>query len=333
MKMLMGMIPLAALALTAYARPSADSGPGPQDSFRQNRGSRIAFTRLRETRDGNFRTDAEIWVMNGDGSDKTRLTVNFRDDLGADWSPDGRTIAFHGAEWNEDGLTLKSLAQIFLIDAESFAETPFVTDQGEPVIGRFPSWSPNGQKIAFDTREQNIFVINRDGSDLEQLTYPNPSFGGSTRPDWSPDGRQIAFVRVIAATKTQMRNTQIWVMNADGSDPVLLMDRANEPDWSPNGQRIVFSSSRDGNTEVYVMNADGTDPRRLTNYSGADFDPNWSPDGRMIAFQRTIERDTAPRRLNQVFVVSADGGESMPLTDLPSENGHPAWSRGHAVKR
>lgn len=326
MKLLMGIIPFIALALTAYARPSADGGQVAEHSFRQNRGSRIAFTRLRETPAGNFRTDAEIWVMNGDGSDKTRLTVNFRDDLGADWSPDGRTIAFHGAEWNDDGLTLKSRAQIFLVDAENFAETPLVTDQGKPVFGRFPSWSPNGQKIAFDTREQNIFVINRDGSDLEQLTFPNPNFRGSTRPDWSPDGRKLAFVRNLGAG-----HTQIWVMNADGSDPALLMDRGNEPDWSPNGRSIAFSSNRDGNAEVYVMNADGTDPRRLTAYSGPDFDPDWSPDGRMISFQRGVERNTAPRRLNQVFVVSADGGEPMPLTDFPSENGHPAWSRGRAV--
>ena len=121
-------------------------------------------------------------------------------------------------------------------------------------------------------------------------------------------------------------------MNADGSDPVLLMDRANEPDWSPDGHRIVFTSNRDGNTEIYVMNADGTDPRRLTDYSGPDFDADSSPDGRMIAFQREVQRDTPPLRVNQLFVVNADGGDAMELTDLPSANGHPAWSRGRAVK-
>jgi Tol biopolymer transport system component len=327
MKMLLRIVPLAALALTAYARPAADTGQFPEDSFRQGRGSRIAFTRLRETPAGDFRFDAEIWMMNGDGSDPTRLTYNTTDDLGADWSPDGRTIAFHGAQWNADGLTLASPAQIFLLDVESGVQTPLLTDQGEPVLGRFPSWSPNGQKIAFETREQNIFVIHPDGSDLEQLTYPDPNFRGSLRPDWSPDGRKIAFVRNLGAG-----NTQIWVMNADGSDPALLVDRAGGPDWSPNGQRIVFASNRDGNSEVYVMNTDGTDLRRLTDYSGPDFDPDWSPDGRMIAFQRLVQRDTVPRQVNQLFVVSADGGEPMPLTDVPSANGHPGWSRGRAVK-
>jgi Tol biopolymer transport system component len=327
MKMLIALVLLAALTLAANARPSADTGQIPEDSFRQGRGSRIAFTRLFETPAGNFRFDAEIWIMNGDGSDATRLTHNTTDDLGAEWSPDAKTIAFHGAQWNPDGLTLASPAQIFLVDVESGVQTPILTDQGQPVLGRFPSWSPNGQKIAFDTREQNIFVINPDGSDLEQLTYPDPNFRGSIRPDWSPDGRKIAFVRVVSAG-----NTQIWVMNADGSDPVLLMDRAHGPDWSPDGRRIVFWSNRDGNNEIYVMNADGTDPRRLTDYSGPDQDPEWSPDGRMIAFQREVQRDTPPLRVNQLFVVNADGGEPRALTDLPSANGHPAWSRGRAVK-
>jgi Tol biopolymer transport system component len=329
MKMLIGIVALAALALTAHARPLADSGQLPEGSFGEGGGSRIAFTRLRQTPEGNWQFDAEIWMMNGDGSDATRLTFNTRDDLGAEWSPDGRTIAFHGAQWNDDGRTLKIPAQIFLVDVDSGAETPLVTDQGEPVVGRFPSWSPNGQKIAFDTREQNIFVINLDGSDLQQLN--NPAFR-SVRPDWSPNGRKIAFVRAFGGGITQ-----IWVMNADGSDPVPLTELRNwrdgEPDWSPDGQRIVFSSNRDGNSEVYVMNADGTDQQRLTYYDdGPDFDPDWSPDGRMIVFQREIQSDTPPRDVNQLFVVSADGGEPLPLTGLPSANGHPAWSRGRAVK-
>jgi Tol biopolymer transport system component len=331
MKTLIALVPLAALALAANARPSV--GQIPEDSFRQGGGSRIAFTRLRETPAGNFRFDAEIWMMNGDGSDPTRLTFNTTDDLGAEWSPDAKTIAFHGAQWNPDGLTLASPAQLFLLDVESGVQTPLLTDQGQPVLGRFPSWSPNGQKIAFDTREQNIFVINSDGSDLEQLTYPDPNFRGSIRPDWSPDGRKIAFMRGFGGGITQ-----IYVMKADGSDPVPLTDsndgRNAGPDWSPDGRRIAFTSTRDGNSEVYVMNADGTDPRRLTYYvEGPDGEPDWSPDGRMIAFQRLIQRTIAPRQVQQLFVVSAEGGEQpVQLTDLPSANGHPAWSRGRAVK-
>jgi hypothetical protein len=59
----------------------------------------------------------------------------------------------------------------------------------------------------------------------------------------------------------------------------------------------------------------------------------------MIVFQRLVESDTPPRAVNQVFVVSTDGGDAVPLTPvcvplIPcSANGHPAWSHGRAVTR
>jgi Tol biopolymer transport system component len=327
MKMLIGIVSLAALALTAYAAPPA-AAVASEVAFQQGVGSRIAFTRLRqnvETPGSDFRFDAEIWIMNGDGGEPTRLTCNTTDDLAAVWSPDGRTIAFHGAQWakNEKGQLVPGFPFLFLIDVESAVQTPLLTDQGEPVRGRFPSWSPDGEKIAFDTGGQNpnIFVINPDGTGLEQLTH---GVATNVRPDWSPDGRTIAF----ASSPTG--KAQIFVMNADGSDAVPLTGLGNNaPDWSPNGQQIVFQSTRDFNSEIYVMNADGSEQRNLTNNpAGQDADADWSPDGRMIAFQR----DTQPGQINQLFVVSADGGETIALTARPSANGHPAWSRGRAVR-
>jgi TolB protein len=81
---------------------------------------------------------------------------------------------------------------------------------------------------------------------------------------------------------------------------------------------------------IYVMNADGTDQTRLTNFHGRDLDADWSPDGRMIAFERDIEPIDA--QIIQVFVMNADGSGVRPLTALPSENGHPGWSHGRAVR-
>src|SRR5688572_16037733 len=100
MKMLPGMILLAALGLTTYAPPTIDIVWAAPGSLRQGEGSRIAFTRLRETPAGDFRFDAEIWLMNGDGSAPRPLTHNTTDDLAAEWSPDGKSIAFHGAQWS-----------------------------------------------------------------------------------------------------------------------------------------------------------------------------------------------------------------------------------------
>ena len=296
----------------------------------EDAGSRIAFTRLREdvTRpDSDFRFDAEIWMMNGDGSEPTRLTHNTTDDLGATWSPDGRTIAFYGTQFgpNADGMIVAiGPPHLFLIDLESRSQHLLT-----PMRGRFPSWSPDGHRIAFDNGGPaggDIFVINVDGTGLQQLTDDFAS--RNIRADWSPDGRTIAF------TSRRDGNDEIYVMNADGSNrdnPLRLtfnLFADNAPDWSPDGRRIVFQSNRDGNDEIYVMNADGGGQLRLTTFPGRDLDADWSPDGRTIAFERDIEPIAA--RIIQVFVIDADtpNAEPVPLTTLPSENGHPGWGHG-----
>jgi TolB protein len=294
--------------------------------------SRIAFTRIREDVDrpgGDYRLDAEIWMMNGDGSQAVRLTRNTTDDLGAVWSPDGKTIAFYGTQFTPDarGELVAAAPHIFLIDVAARVQRPLLTPQGDAVRGRFPSWSPDGRQIAFDTGGPNakISVVHADGSALRQLTTADAV--RSIRPDWSPDGRKIVFASGANGSE------QIWVMNADGSAPVRLTEASasgysNAPDWSPDGGRIVFQSNRDGTGEqrhaqIYVMNANGSGQRRLTHHRGPDVDPDWSPDGRMIAF----ERRTESRNVDQVFVMSAEGGDATPLTTLPSANGHPAWER------
>ncbi|NIM52763.1 MAG: translocation protein TolB, partial [Gemmatimonadales bacterium] len=84
-------------------------------------------------------------------------------------------------------------------------------------------------------------------------------------PAWSPDGTRIAFDRDSEDT-----NREIYVMDADGSNPVRLTSHpADEtfPAWSPDGRWIAFESNRveDGGwQEIYVMRADGSNLVNLT---------------------------------------------------------------------
>ena len=317
-----GLLLVAALSLAGVTLSTAPARSlSPPGSTAPDVGSKIAFTRTEVALPGAADSDAaEIWVMNPDGTGMRRLTHNDTFDLGAIWSPDGHTIAFYSAPATGD-------PQVYLIDANGGDQTPLVN-----MRSRFPSWSNSG-KIAFDNGSPtsgDIFVVNPDGSGLQQLTH-DPT-ARNIRPDWSPDGQKIAFQSRL----DDPTNDDIYVMNGDGSDVTRLttnpaIDAA--PAWSPDGRKIVFQSSRDpgGKTEIYSMNADGTDQTRLTNYPGRDQDPDWSPNGQQIVF----ERDAAPISdlTLQVFVMNADGTDQTQLTGLapgdPSENSHPGWGRGH----
>ena len=184
-------------------------------------------------------------------------------------------------------------------------------------IDLYPSWSPDGQRIAFHSyRDGNseVYVMDADGGNPQRLTDHD---AGDEFPSWSPDGRRIAF------ESNRDGNWEVYVMDADGGNPQRLTDHdaGDEfPSWSPDGRRIAFESNRDGNPKVYVMDADGGNPQRLTDHDASDGDPSWSPDGRRIAFDSNRDGNW------EVYVMDADGGNPQRLTDHSAADAFPSWS-------
>ena len=137
-------------------------------------------------------------------------------------------------------------------------------------------------------------------------------------PVWAPDSQRLAFA------SSRDGNTEVYVMDADGTNPTNLTQNADTDGWnivwSPNGQRIAFTSERDGNTEVYVMDADGTDPTNLTQSAGDDWAPVWSPDGQRLAFLSNRDGNT------EVYVMDADGTDPTNLTQNVGDDWAPVWA-------
>ena len=128
----------------------------------------------------------------------------------------------------------------------------------------------------------------------------------------------------------------IYVMNPDGSGQRNLTRdprwESSDGAWSPDGRKIAYarsdaSSRPETRPEIVVRNADGSGKRTLAD--GAD--PVWSPDGRRIAFTKgradaLDDGESSPARLEEIYVMNADGSEQRRLTRNELPDGGPEWS-------
>lgn len=127
----------------------------------------------------------------------------------------------------------------------------------------------------------------------------------------------------IVFTSNRTGNNEIYLMGADGSQPInLSRSPANDryPSWSPAGNSILFSSKRDGGTwDIYSLAMDSSGVKRLTD-TGNNIMPAGSPDGRRIAFVTDRFGD------NDIMVMGTDGSRQIQLTVDTSDDISPTWS-------
>ena len=103
----------------------------------------------------------------------------------------------------------------------------------------------------------------------------------------SPDGNQVVYVREFADVMTDLRHTNLWIVNSDGGGHrPLTSGKFNDhsPRWSPDGNRLTFISNREGESQIFVRWMDPGNLSRLTNLRQPPSSPQWSPDGSKISF-------------------------------------------------
>ena len=142
-----------------------------------------------------------------------------------------------------------------------------------------PSWSPDGNWIAFDASGAGeIWKVRPNGTGLIRIARG----ALASSPAWSPDGTKIAF------TRNAHGRGQVWTVNPDGSDATLVhTDRHaadQAPTWSHDGARIAFVAQTWPRAAIEVMSADGSNARVLTRQSRYAWNPAWLPHDSGIAF-------------------------------------------------
>jgi Tol biopolymer transport system component len=190
-------------------------------------GTRLAFWKQ------NFDGTGSIWVMDADGSNQVELTPETSVYSHPAWSPDGALIAFVSNRSGGNEL------YVMRPDGSGKRRLTFSANSQED----HPNWSPDGTMLAFEacpgdswpcvgSANTEVFVINRDGTGRARLT-DDPTIDGN--PAWSPDGTEIVF-----RSDRSEDGTNLWKMNADGTDPVQLTFPETvgpaggvDPDWQP----------------------------------------------------------------------------------------------------
>lgn len=223
-----------------------------------------------------FWHDTFIFSVDVESGERHQLTYHTQDNVGARFSPDGKSVAYHSTRTGNSEISLHYLdgrPEMRITDNDSW--------------DLYPDWSPDGQRLIFvsDRGDSHfkIFFANSDGGG-ERLLIDQPiSFDSPMLPvnadlvsRWSPDGEQIAFL------VDDEGNTALWTVRADGEGAIKLLENATGFDWYLDNRRALYTRRHGSESEIVAVNLETGREESL--FVGPLTEMDVAPDGSAVAF-------------------------------------------------
>ncbi len=205
-------------------------------------------------------------------------------------------------------------SEIYRLDSRTGTITQITNN---PALDSFPTVSPDGQRLCFETDRTGIFQIFCIDGNGNVFNLSNDS-AEEGMPRFSPDGSLIAFHR----RETISSSWEIWVMNADGTNKRRLTFEntyMGEPAWFPDGKKLAFDGDKP-DRNILTINLDGSGLSVINDEFGEQRSPSVSPDGQYIYY------DSGETGLYQIYRMRVDGSEQTALTNGDFDNVLPQLS-------
>ena len=300
-------------------------------------GKSIAFVSARGTGDD---VTGQIWILPMTGGEAYQLTHSRQAVTGFSWSRDGSQIAFLSSDSvprSEDAKRKRRddpqvfegdmrLAHLWVIDLATRHAREVA--HGDFTIKGAPSWSPDGQRLAYEAspttllRETrtNAYVLSLAGDQSEKIS---PHSDVASTPVWSPDGRTLAFItlpqshvaRPDGISDVQIGNNHLLLYDVAAHSARDVYDAKADvsdgaPQWTPDGARLVFTTGERAYDAVYAYDVASGRLTRLANHllmRGLSL----SRDGQSVAF--AMDTPDAPA---DVYVTNLTFASPRKLTDV-----------------
>lgn len=260
-----------------------------------------------------------LYVMNADGSDLRAITEPFEDPAihgpaSPDWSPNGDLIAF-------DGFTGRAET------SHSYLIRPDGTGLKDLGIGIMPTFSPDGNRLAFTWARNGMTTMNLDGEDRQVVTPDGWA------AQWSPNGKWISYETRSRVNGSYSANLTTIDLKSKKKRLLLEGEHAEKYSqifwnaaWSPDSRQIAFKGKvKDSQFEVAITSVDGSSKGfRVVTTETTQPDMAWHPNGKSLLLAMTSKAHGG----NRLFVFDLETSELSLLESQPMDrfNFHGAWS-------